>query len=217
MHTKLCIFDLDGTLIDSLYDLADAMNHALEKNGMPTHSRKNYRMMVGSGISVLADRAMVVPEGTESSIKETVLRDFNAYYAEHCLDLTRPYERIPGLLTELDRRHIRYAVLSNKPDSFAEKIVEALFPEHKFAAVWGKKDEFPRKPDPASVFALMSSLGVEPFDCLYIGDSSIDIQTAKNAGLRNVGVSWGFRKVTELRMAGANYIATTPADILSRL
>lgn len=217
MKTKLCIFDLDGTLINSLYDLADAMNYALERHGFPTHPRDKYRYMVGNGISVLADRAMVVPEGTDSEIKNAILADFNEYYNAHNMDFTRPYNGIPKLLDDLDKLGIRYAVLSNKPDIFAGEIVSALFEGRKFAAIWGKRDDFPRKPDPASVLALIREVGVSPEDCLYIGDSNVDMQTAHNAALRNVGVSWGFRPVEELKASGADFIADVPADILTQL
>lgn len=212
--TRLCIFDLDGTLINSLYDLADAMNYALHKNGFPIHQREQYRFMVGSGISVLADRAMVVPEGTESSIKETILADFNAYYNQHNMDCTVPYNGILPLLNELDARGIGYAVLSNKPDVFTRQIVAALFSSNEFAVVMGKRDEYPRKPDPASVHAILKMLDVTAEDCLYIGDSNIDMQTARNAHLRSIGVSWGFRPVQELVDSGADFIADKPSDIL---
>lgn len=217
MKTKLCIFDLDGTLINSLYDLADAMNYALKKNRLPTHDREKYRFMVGNGISVLADRAMVVPEGTDSQLKQQILADFNSYYNAHNTDLTVSYEGIPELLTQLDGLGIQYAVLSNKPDEFAPKIVKAVFPLHQFVCVWGKRDCFPRKPDPTSVLALINESGFTPEDCLYIGDSDVDIKTAKNAGLRNIGVSWGFRPVSELQDAGADFIANTPSEIINRL
>ena len=213
--TRLCIFDLDGTLIDSLYDLADAMNHALRKNGLCTHEREKYRFMVGSGISVLADRAMVVPEGTSDELKKAVLADFNKYYSAHSIDFTRPYDGIPELLSELDKKSIASCVLSNKPDEFAVRIVSALFPGRSFAAVWGKRPEFPRKPDPTSVYEMLRELDIPACDCLYIGDSNIDMQTAKNAGLESIGVSWGFRPVSELIEAGADHIAGKPSDILS--
>lgn len=214
---KLCIFDLDGTLINSLFDLADAMNYALERNGFPTHEREKYRFMVGSGISVLADRAMVVPGGTDEGKKAAVLADFNSYYTKNCLNLTVPYDGITDMLKELEARGICCAVLSNKPDAFVGKIIDALFIGYPFAAVWGKRKEYPRKPDPASVRAMLSSLGTEEKDCLYIGDSNIDMQTAKNAGITAVGVSWGFRPVSELRESGADFIAQAPADILKYL
>ncbi len=215
--TKLCIFDLDGTLINSLYDLADAMNYALEKNGYPVHDREKYRFMVGSGISVLADRAMVVPEGTDSSEKEAILADFNDYYSKHNIDLTVPYEGIEKLLDELDNMGTGYAVLSNKPDEFTVRIVEKLFPGRKFSVVMGKREEYPRKPDPASVFAVMRKAGARADECLYIGDSNVDMQTAANAKIRSVGVSWGFRPVEELIDAGAEKIAYKPSDIIEFL
>ena len=215
MNTKLCIFDLDGTLINSLYDLADAMNYALQKYGFPVHDREKYRFMVGSGISVLADRAMAVPAEIEK--KEAVLANFNDYYQVHNTDNTVPYEGITELLDNLDNKGVLYSVLSNKPDKFTKQIINKLFPDRKFAAVIGKRDEFPRKPDPASVNNLISDLGFNSRDCLYIGDSNIDMHTAKNASLRSVGVSWGFRPISELLESGAQHIAEKPADILNYL
>ncbi len=214
MKTRYCIFDLDGTLINSLYDLADAMNHALSRCGFPTHDREKYRFMVGSGISVLADRAMVVPGGTDGERKKAVLDAFNEYYGSHYADLTRPYDGIPELLDGLDSRGVGYCVLSNKPDNFTQEIIRRLFPGRKFAAVWGKREDYPRKPDPSSVLAMMSSVGADAEECLYIGDSDVDMQTAANAGLRRIGVSWGFRPVSELISAGADAIADTPHQIL---
>ena len=205
--TKLCIFDLDGTLINSLYDLADAMNYALKKNGFETHDREKYRYMVGNGISVLADRAMVVPEGTDSDIKNRILADFSEYYNEHNTDLTVPYDGIPEMLDELEKRNIRFCVLSNKPDIFTKQIVNDLFPGKQFVEVMGK-------PDPTSVFAILKELDVKAEDCLYIGDSNIDMQTAANAGITSIGVSWGFRPVSELKESGAAFIANKPQDIV---
>lgn len=217
MKTKLCIFDLDGTLINSLYDLADAMNYSLAKHGLPTHAREKYRKMVGSGISVLADRAMTVPEGTDENLKKSVLAVYNERYKEHCMDLTRPYKGIPKLLKKLEELNIKFAVLSNKPDNFTNIMVNTLFPDNHFSAIWGKKEDFPRKPDPKAVFAILESLGEVPQDCLYIGDSDIDIYTAQNAGITACGVSWGFRSTEELKTAGAEHIADTPEDILKYL
>ncbi len=215
---KLCVFDLDGTLVNSLFDLAEAMNHALIKNGFEPHEREKYRRMVGSGISVLADRAMTIPIGTASpEQKARVLADFNEYYTEHNLDKTAPYEGIPDLLTKLDEFSVKYAVISNKPDVFTKVIIEKLFPAHKFAAAWGKSDRFERKPCPDALFAMTAELGFDISECLYIGDSDVDVFTAKNAGMDFCGVSWGFRLESELLNAGAEYIAHKPEDILSVL
>ena len=213
---KLCIFDLDGTLVNSIYDLADSMNYALKKYGFPTHETEKYKKMVGSGISVLADRAMVIPvESADPDMKKALLADYNEYYNIHCMDKTRPYEHIKDLLDELDKRNIMYSVMSNKPDIFSKKIVETLFPENKFASIWGKRDGFERKPSPQSVWALIDELNVKRDECLYIGDSDVDAQTAQNAGLKFCGVEWGFRSREELQNAGAELIVKTPLDILT--
>lgn len=215
---KLCVFDLDGTLINSLYDLADSMNYALEKNGFKPHEREKYRFMVGSGISTLADRAMVIPKGMATDEqKSRVLADFNLYYTEHNMDKTAPYDGIFQLLTRLDELSVKYCVMSNKPDNFANVIVKKLFPNHRFASVWGKRDNFERKPCPDALLAMLSELGIDKNDCLYIGDSDVDIYTAKNAGIESCGVSWGFRPESELTSAGADFIAHKPDDILTRL
>ena len=214
---NLCIFDLDGTLVDSLYDLADSMNYALEKNGLPTHDREKYRFMVGNGISVLADRAMVVPDSTDTGIKERVLADFNPRYREHCMDFTRPYEGITELLDELDKRGIAYSVLSNKPDPFTKLIVSTLFAGRSFAVIRGTREGCPRKPEPDAALEIIREAGVSSEEVLYIGDTNVDMKTAENAGLKKVGVSWGFRPVEELIEAGADFIADKPADILSQL
>ncbi len=215
---KLCVFDLDGTLVNSLSDLADAMNHALIKNGFEPHEREEYRSMVGSGVSILADRAVNAPnKAAAPEQKESVLSDFNKYYSEHNLDKTAPYDGIPELLTSLDGLSVKYAVISNKPDVFTKVIIRKLFPAHTFAAAWGKSDRFERKPCPDMLFAMTAGLGIDISECLYIGDSDIDVFTAKNAGMDFCGVSWGFRLESELLNAGAKYIAHKPEDILSML
>ena len=213
---KLCIFDLDGTLVNSIYDLADGMNYAISKRGFETHDYEKYKKMVGNGISVLADRAMVIPVGSaDPEMKEAILADFRAYYKVHCMDKTLPYENIKELLDELDKRNIMYSVMSNKDDGFSKKIVKALFPENEFASIWGKRDGFERKPSPQAVWTLIDELNVKKDECLYIGDSDVDVMTAQNAGLRFCGVKWGFRSVEELKDAGAKFIAETPFDILT--
>lgn len=215
---KLCVFDLDGTLVNSLYDLADAMNYALVKNGFEPHEHEKYRFMVGSGISTLADRAMVIPKGMATDEqKKQVLANFDEYYTKHNIDKTAPYEGIPELLSNLDELSVKYCIMSNKPDNFAKIIAKKLFPNHTFAAVWGKRDEFERKPCPDALLAMIAELGFDRSECLYIGDSDIDIFTAKNAEIECCGVSWGFRPESELISAGAKYIAHKPEDILTRL
>ena len=213
--TKLCIFDLDGTLINSLQDLANAMNHALQKNGFPVHPHEKYRQMVGSGISVLADRA--VKNSTlpyDETIKAAILSDFSACYTDHCMDNTRPYEKIPQMLYTLRENGILCAVNSNKPDAFAKKIVRTLFPDAPFSEVFGKRDGFERKPSPDGAQSIMELLSCQKEECVYIGDSDVDVQTARNAGIAFCGVSWGFRSREELQKEGAAFIADDPDDII---
>lgn len=213
---KLCIFDLDGTLINSLQDLASAMNFALENNGFCTHKTEKYRSFVGSGLSVLADRAALAPnEHYTPEVKEKIISDFNLYYNSHCLDNTVPYNGINDLLNELKNRNILFAVNSNKPDAFTKKIVRSLFPDTEFSVICGKRDKFERKPSPDGTNYIMKSLAVTPEETIYIGDSNVDVLTAKNAGTLFCGVSWGFRGTNELRSAGAEYIADSAKDILS--
>ncbi len=211
---KLCIFDLDGTLINSLYDLAAAMNYALEHNGFHKHDPEKYRLMVGSGVSVLADRAMNINIPDEIR-KQAVLSDFAGYYNDHCIDLTKPYDGVEALLDRLDQKNILYAVNSNKPDNFANYIVSQLFPDRRFSLVLGKREGFERKPSPDGVFTILKETGISTDECIYIGDSNVDVYTAANAGIKFCGVSWGFRAVEELTQAGAGYIAQTPEDIFS--
>ena len=211
---KLCIFDLDGTLINSLNDLADSMNHAIKAHGFPTHAPEKYRQMVGSGVSVLADRAAGAPNDQYTpEVKAAILSDFSEYYSVHCLDKTLPYPGIPELLTELDNEGILCAVNSNKPDNFTKQIVSTLFPDKKFAAIWGKRDGYERKPSPDEANAIMRSLNILPEECMYIGDSNVDVQTAKNAGISFCGVTWGFRSQEELISEGASIIAHTVNDL----
>lgn len=211
---KLCIFDLDGTLINSLCDLAAAMNYALEHNGFQTYESEKYRLMVGSGLSVLADRAMNLKLPNEDK-KQAVLSDFSEYYQSHCIDLTKPYKGISELLDKLEQNGILYAVNSNKPDSFANRIVKELFPDKSFSLVVGKRENFERKPSPDGVFEILKETGISPDNCIYVGDSNVDVYTAANAGIKFCGVSWGFRNVEELTEAGAEYIAQIPEDIFS--
>ena len=211
---KLCIFDLDGTLVNSLKDLAEAMNHAIGICGFPPHPVEEYRRMVGSGVSVLADRAAGGSEKLTAEMRETVLAEFAAYYSAHCLDNTLPYEGIPEMLDSLGSSGILYAVNSNKNDSFSKTIVNSLFPKHSFAEIWGKRDGCGRKPSPDGVNGIISLLGVERNEVIYIGDSDVDVLTAGNAGIRFCGVSWGFRGTQELLSAGAVFVAETPDDIL---
>ncbi len=217
MNAPVCIFDLDGTLIDSLADLAQAMNAALKENGFAPHPTEAYRRLVGSGAAVLVNRAIGREDAGHSPEQEAVLAAFGRYYEAHCLDQTRPYEGILPLLSALQERGVRCAVLSNKPEPFTRQIVEALFPASAFALIRGKREGVPRKPDPTAVREILRELSCPEDGCVYIGDSDVDMQTASNAGVFKIGVTWGFRGLQELLQSGADAIAQTPGDILTIL
>lgn len=208
------IFDLDGTLLNTLGDLRAATNHALEVRGLPPHSMEEIRQFIGNGIRLLICRAM--PEGTPEAEIDAALDDFKAYYAAHIHDCTVPYDGIPQLLTALRKRGIKVAVLSNKIDSASQQLIEYFFPG-KTDVVFGEHVGVPRKPDPTSCRMVMQQLGVQPEQVLYVGDSGTDMQTAKNAGLYAVGVTWGFRSKEVLLEYGADVLVHRPEQILQIL
>lgn len=208
------IFDLDGTLLNTLGDLRAATNHALEVRGLPPHSMEEIRQFIGNGIRLLICRAM--PEGTPEAEIDAALDDFKAYYAAHIHDRTVPYDGIPQLLTALRKRGIKVAVLSNKIDSASQQLIEYFFPG-KTDVVFGEHVGVPRKPDPTSCRMVMQQIGVQPEQVLYVGDSGTDMQTAKNAGLYAVGVTWGFRSKEVLLKYGADVLVHRPEQILQIL
>ena len=208
---KLVIFDLDGTLVDSLEDLGNACNSALEKFGFPVHEMEKYRYFVGNGVPMLIKRALPENERTEENISR-VKAEFDSIYGNAYNVCTRPYDGIDELVRRLDAEGIAMAVASNKPDNFTRTIVSEMFGD-VFFAVSGKKDGAPKKPDPHIALSIMESLGVSPCETLFAGDSSVDMQTAKNAGCDSVGCLWGFRTREELEENGAVYIAGSPLDI----
>ena len=205
------IFDLDGTLLNTLGDLRAATNHALEVRGLAPRSMDEIRRFVGNGIRLLICRAM--PEGTSDAEIDAALDDFKAYYAAHIHDRTVPYDGIPQLLTALRKRGIKVAVLSNKIDSASQELIGYFFPG-KTDVVFGEHVGVPRKPDPTSCRMVMQQLGVQPEQVLYVGDSGTDMQTAKNAGLYAVGVTWGFRSREVLTENGADVLVDHPEQIL---
>jgi len=213
---KLIIFDLDGTLLNTIADLAQSTNHALQALGYPTHPESDYNFMVGNGINKLFERAL--PKGEKS--EENVLRirkEFVPYYDVHNADKSRPYPGIPELLAALKADGIQTAVFSNKADAFCGKIIEHYFGPGSFSLVRGSRPGVPTKPDPAGVYSLMADLGVAPESTLFVGDSDVDILTGHNAGLPALGVLWGFRGEAELTAAGADALAAKPEDILAYL
>jgi len=214
MHLRAALFDLDGTLLDSLHDIGEAMNHALTLHGLPTHSLSDYRRFVGEGVRVLVARA--VPTGSEDT-RAAVLASYKSYYAAHLLEHTRPYPGVLGVLSRLAGEGVMLAVLSNKPDEATRRLVAALLPDVPFGAVYGERVGVPRKPDPTAALGIALELGVEPGDCAFIGDTAVDMDTARAAGMYSVGVTWGFRDVEELQAQGARALAHTADELLQAL
>jgi phosphoglycolate phosphatase len=211
--TELAVFDLDGTLVDSIGDLADAMNAVLQDLGHPAHPRDDYRFLVGDGIEILVRRALP-PEVIEATNIASVVQQMRREYSTRWTATTRPFPEIPELLVELHARKIRTTVLSNKPDSPTREIVGELFPNNPFAIVRGALDGIPLKPDPTAALEITTSLGVSPQQSVFVGDTAVDMATGVNAGMRSVGVSWGFRDADELVDAGADYILRRPLELL---
>lgn len=208
------LFDLDGTLVNSLDDLADACNFVLAEAGLPTHSTEAYRYFVGNGAYKLAER--MLPEHMRDA--DTIARfkaAFDARYNGHYLDKTRPYPGIPETLAALKARGKKLAVLSNKPDPFVRKLCAELFPGGTFDAVCGQRDGVATKPAPDGVFAILAELSAGREHALFIGDSDVDIRTAQNAGLKSAGAVWGFRGREELVRAGADFLLDSAGELLA--
>jgi phosphoglycolate phosphatase len=205
------IFDLDGTLADSLEDIASAMNRTLEAHGFPVHPVSAYRTFVGEGVRKLVERAL--PPGTEQ-VRDAFVAAYQADYAEHLLDATRLFPGIPEVLDGLQRAGVPVGVLSNKPDAPTRRLVDALCGRWQFGAVVGERPGIPRKPDPASALALADALGAPPESVAFVGDTSVDMLTARAASMRPVGVLWGFRP-TEVLATGAEAAGT--GEELARL
>jgi phosphoglycolate phosphatase len=207
-------FDLDGTLADTIEDIANAVNASLGKRKLPCFGIPEYKLMVGNGFRNLVRLAL--PEGlrTEDHIEE-LRAEASEAYAAHALDSTRPYPGIRELLAGLAARGIPRAVISNKPDPLTQKVVAGLFPGAGFAFVRGETPGFPRKPDPASPLDIAGRLGLMPGEVIYLGDSNVDMLTAHNAGMIAVGAAWGFRGREELEAAGADIIVEEPEDVLA--
>ena len=207
------VFDLDGTLADTLRDLAEATNAALNANGLPAHPVETYRQMVGNGLRKLVERA-AGPEATEQDRKR-VLADFERIYDRDCLRFTTVYDGMEPTVQALREQSIPLLVVTNKPDRQAQTIVTHLFGEETFAAVYGNREGRAVKPDPRLTLEALRAIGAEPGRSLFVGDSDVDILTARNAGMHSAGAAWGFRGEDELLRAGAEWILHKPAEILN--
>ncbi len=209
MKYKLAIFDLDGTLLDTLDDLYDSLSHTLAAAKLPPRTRDETRRFVGNGIRKLID---AVPTGSQNELIDTVEREFRAYYKLHCADKTKPYDGIIELIERLRANGCKTAVVSNKGDFAVQELVEQYFPGLLDCAV-GERAGVRTKPSPDSVNEVLRTLGVDRASAIYIGDSDVDIDTAKNAGMDSISVLWGFRDREFLVEHGAVRFVGTPREI----
>ena len=207
---KAVLFDLDGTLVNSLSDLAASTNFALTKFGFPTHETENFKIFVGDGMAKLIERALPEDKRDMETIN-TTLDIFMEHYRAHYVDETVPYDGILELLDKLTG--VKKAVISNKADEMAIHLTRKLLGE-RFDIVCGKREGYPTKPDPTLTLEIIEKLGVAPNECIFVGDSGMDMAVAKNSGCIALGVIWGFRSEEELLLNGADYIAKKPAEIL---
>ncbi|WP_432799273.1 HAD family hydrolase [Poriferisphaera sp. WC338] len=218
MSKKAVIFDLDGTLVNSLQDLADAVNHTMQTLGRPVHELSQYRYLVGQGLRRLIYDAL----GGDGSAEHDALTDrgieiFHMYYDVHQFDHTDVYTGVSELLDVLTEHKVRLCVLSNKPHDATTNITKRLLGRWPFEIVCGHREGMPAKPNPASAMKIIEELGLEPNDCVYVGDSKVDMLTGKSAGMFTVGVTWGFRDREELQQNGADQLIDQPMELLDFL
>lgn len=205
------IFDLDGTLLNTLNDLAASTNYALRSAGMPEHSVEDVRRFVGNGVKKLMERA--IPDGLDNPKFDETYATFRRHYLEHSLDTTKPYEGIPEVLAELKRRGKKLAIVSNKFYAATQELAKHFFPETIQVAI-GERENIHKKPAPDTVLEAMRQLGVGKEGSIYIGDSDVDIDTAKNVGIPCISVLWGFSDKDFLISHGATHLIKTPKELL---
>ena len=206
------VFDLDGTLLDTLEDLAGSVNFALEKYAGMTRSVAQIRSFIGNGVRMLMTRSL--PGGQENPAFERAFADFREHYREHCRDKTRPYPQVTDLVRELSSRGTRLAIVSNKADPEVKKLSREFFGGLICSSV-GEREGVARKPAPDTLFETLREMGVSWQDAVYVGDSEVDVQTALNAGVDFIGVTWGFRSAEQLRLAGAQTLVSRPMELLA--
>lgn len=214
MKYKVLIFDMDGTILDTLKDMQLCMNHALRLSGFPERTLDEIRSFVGNGLYKLAERA--VPEGTPQEVAERVFTDLKTYYMAHCTDHTKPYDGITDAIRTLHDAGYQTAVVSNKADSAVQELVKEFF-DGLFDVALGEKDGLRKKPAPDAVDYVLKTLDAKREDAVYIGDSEVDIATADNSAVDSIIVEWGFRDRDFLKAHGAKVFAKTPSELISIL
>jgi phosphoglycolate phosphatase len=217
MSYKAVLFDLDGTLLDTLDDLGDSMNAVLAAHGYPVHPIPSYSEFVGDGVLVLVRRALPARVREDDAVVNELVPQMRKEYSQRWKAKTRPYEGIPELLDGLSARGVRMAVLSNKPHPATVEVVAHFFPGHKFDATLGARPNVPIKPDAGAALDVSRQLSIPPGEFLYLGDTNTDMQTARAAGMYAVGGLWGFRSAEELRASGADRLISHPREILALL
>ncbi|MBN1669852.1 MAG: HAD family hydrolase [Kiritimatiellae bacterium] len=217
MKAEAVLFDLDGTLLDTIGDLAVSMNNVLRGLGFPTHAVEAYKRFVGDGVVNLAKRVLPDAQRSDEELVARCVAAMRVEYAAHWADTTRPYPGVPELLNELTRRHVPKAVLSNKPHESTVRCVAGLLAEWEFDTVLGQQPGVPCKPDPTGAQRVAAQLGIAPARFLYLGDTGTDMRTACAAGMHALGALWGFRTADELRRHGAKRLMTRPTDLLDLL
>lgn len=211
---KALIFDLDGTLLNTLDDLSDSMNFALNALGFPPHFRSEIQKFIGNGVEVFAERAL--PEGSRTpEMIQRCVQLMGEEYKRRYNYKTFPYYGVIDLLYNLQKIPVALAVLSNKNDDFTKLMIAEFFPRIHFSVIRGSLPHVPKKPNPEAALEIAKELGIHPSEIFFVGDSSVDMQTALNAGMIPVGVSWGYRSITELRSEGARHIVVEPHELLS--
>lgn len=206
------IFDLDGTLIDSLDDLADSANEVLAKYGLNVHPVEVYKKFIGNGMRQLIKNAC--PENTEASLIDAIFQDLRSIYSKNYINKTRPYDNVLNLLEKLKVLGIKMAVCSNKPDILTNEIIEKIIGKEYFGVIYGEREGVPRKPDPTSLIEAAKFLKAEPEKTIYLGDSGGDMICARNAGMYAAGALWGFREKDELTESGAQILLSNPMELL---
>jgi len=216
MNIKAVIFDLDGTLLDTIDDIADSMNQALENQGRTPYDVESYKIFVGRGVDELV-KAVLKEDASHQSLFDVIRADYREYYRLWQNHKTKPYAGIVTLLQDLLEKDIKVCVLSNKPDADTVKVIAHYFPNYPFFEVYGQRTGYAVKPDPQSVLEIIDKLGYQKAEILYIGDTATDMQTAVNANLTAVGVLWGFRQKDELLKGGASFIISHPSELTQLL
>ncbi|MBQ1920509.1 MAG: HAD-IA family hydrolase [Selenomonas sp.] len=217
MQYKAAIFDLDGTLIDSLADLADSANEMLTGYGYPTHALDKYRYFVGNGSRKLIERCLPADKAADSAFVDEALAKYKVCYDRNLTHKTACYAGIMDMLQTLQAKNIPLGICTNKHQSAADIIVAKLFPQDMFVSVIGDCKDLPRKPDPQKVLLIAEKMGVKPEEVAYFGDTSVDMDTAKNAGMLSIGVTWGFRPKEELVEYGAKVLLDSPLELFDKV